>query len=396
MERTFQGERLRQARVVRGMTAVALAERVGVKPQAISQYERKSQTPRSEVQARICEALRLPEAFFYKPPLEPESAIPRFRSIASTTKRARESAQEYLEWLREMVETFVDRLVELPKPNLPRFDVPPDPTRLSFENIDAFAAQLRKEWNLGHGPIPNLTKPLEVRGVVLTRFAFGSAEVDAFSVNAKSRPFIVLNSEKDSCTRSRFDAAHELGHILLHAAAPSRPSRDLYRLMEQQAHRFSSAFLFPEDSFLDEVMSIHPDSLLSLKRRWLVSVSMMLYRAGQLRLGSESQIENAWRLYTRRGWKRREPLDDDISIEQPAMLRMAMRVLSEQCGIGRTEIQRYVRLDVGDLALFTALPVEYFTSDTWGEVQTLRKRVAETHEASPTTDGTVVDFPRRT
>src|SRR5688500_8690203 len=103
MDRTFIGERLRQARVARGMTDVAVSEQVGVTPQALSNYERTSQEPRSDVLARTCAVLRMPERFFFWPLLSPAGTEPRFRALSAATKRARDSAREQLEWLREIV-----------------------------------------------------------------------------------------------------------------------------------------------------------------------------------------------------------------------------------------------------------------------------------------------------
>ena len=42
--------------------------------------------------------------------------------------------------------------------------------------------------------------------------------MDAFSLIRDDRPFAFLNTDR-SAERQRFDAAHELGHLLLHAGA---------------------------------------------------------------------------------------------------------------------------------------------------------------------------------
>ncbi|NTZ43826.1 ImmA/IrrE family metallo-endopeptidase [Altererythrobacter sp. SALINAS58] len=41
-------------------------------------------------------------------------------------------------------------------------------------------------------------------------------KVEAFSFWSGFRPFVFLDSDKTSGARERFDAAHELGHLVLH------------------------------------------------------------------------------------------------------------------------------------------------------------------------------------
>lgn len=63
--------------------------------------------------------------------------------------------------------------------------------------------------------------------------------VDAFSVWRSNKPYIFLNTVK-TAEHSRFDAAHELGHLVLHKhGGPGG------RAAEDEANRFASSFLMP-------------------------------------------------------------------------------------------------------------------------------------------------------
>ena len=64
--------------------------------------------------------------------------------------------------------------------------------------------------------------------------------VDAFSLYRDGRPFIFLNTAM-SGERQRFDTAHELGHLVLHADADVAHGRD----KEQEANRFAASLLMP-------------------------------------------------------------------------------------------------------------------------------------------------------
>ena len=69
-------------------------------------------------------------------------------------------------------------------------------------------------------------------------------EVDAFALWHSKTPFVFLNTLK-SAEHGRFDAAHELGHLVLHRhSGPHVPDA------EKQANAFASAFLMPRASVL--------------------------------------------------------------------------------------------------------------------------------------------------
>jgi len=61
----------------------------------------------------------------------------------------------------------------------------------------------------------------------------------------------VLASDKGDAAVSRFDAAHELGHLIMHHDA--EPG-DLY--MERQADAFAAAFLMPAETIAMSCLSV--------------------------------------------------------------------------------------------------------------------------------------------
>jgi Zn-dependent peptidase ImmA (M78 family) len=52
-------------------------------------------------------------------------------------------------------------------------------------------------------------------GIRIFSLAIDAREVDAFSLWKAATPFVFLNGNKSS-EHSRYDAAHELGHLVLH------------------------------------------------------------------------------------------------------------------------------------------------------------------------------------
>ena len=88
----FQGKRLVQAREARGLSAVNLADLLGVSTTSISQYERGVQSPRPEIMEAISAKLNF-VARFLLPVLPQRSGRIDYRSMASATKSARIRAE---------------------------------------------------------------------------------------------------------------------------------------------------------------------------------------------------------------------------------------------------------------------------------------------------------------
>src|SRR6266498_4297350 len=102
------------------------------------------------------------------------------------------------------------------------------------------AGALRASWALPPGPAPNVVELLESHGVAVIRLPLGSVDVDAFSLPFLDHPVIVLGTDKNDRARSRFDAAHELAHLVLHG-------EQVWGLkeVESQAHQIAAALLMP-------------------------------------------------------------------------------------------------------------------------------------------------------
>ena len=107
--------------------------------------------------------------------------------------------------------------------------------------IEGLALKARRTWKVPSGPAPNLVDLLETHGVAVLRLPMGSAEVRYISpLPFRDHPVVVFASDKNDRARSRFDAAHELGHLVMHGDL-------LWGLpeIEKQAHQFAAAFLMP-------------------------------------------------------------------------------------------------------------------------------------------------------
>jgi Zn-dependent peptidase ImmA (M78 family)/transcriptional regulator with XRE-family HTH domain len=359
----FVGARLREARQVRGLQAAELSEMLGVSPQAVSNYEHDKKSPQPHTADLISQVLNFPAHFFTRPIAERQAGTVFYRSMSAATKTARTRAEWRLRWLEEITE-HLGVSVDFPAVNLPEFDVPADPSLLGFDDIEHLAAEARKFWRMTpDGPIGNMVSLLENQGAVVARDRLGAVTLDSLST-LTDRPYVMIGTDKGTCVRWRFDAAHELGHLLLHR----RLDRKLltratdFKRVEMQAHRFAAAFLLPMTSFADEFFSASLDALRAMKPRWRVSIGMMIRRARDGHLISEEHEQRMQRNYSRRGWRLSEPLDDTLEPENPRLLRGAVELILSHGGQCADDLKQSVALADHDIENLCGLPSNYLQS----------------------------------
>ena len=210
--------------------------------------------------------------------------LPFFRSMSGATKQARTRAARRERWL-EQITDYLSDTVSFPDVNFPDLLPPADPLMLTDDDIEHYAEDARKYWGMSEGPISNMVYLLENQGGVVARDSFGAATLDSLTVVSHSlRPFVMIGTDKGTSVRWRFDAAHELGHVMLHSHLDRRrltkPAD--FKQIEQQAQLFAGAFLLPAAPFADDFFAASLDTLQEMKPRWKVSIGAMMMRAKHL------------------------------------------------------------------------------------------------------------------
>ena len=98
------------------------------------------------------------------------------------------------------------------------------------------AAALRAYWGIGVRPIGNMVNLLEAHGVRVFSLVEETRHLDGYSLWRNERPYVFLNTVKTP-EHSRFDAAHELGHLVMHQHGGST-----HKSAEDEAHAFALGF----------------------------------------------------------------------------------------------------------------------------------------------------------
>jgi Zn-dependent peptidase ImmA (M78 family)/DNA-binding XRE family transcriptional regulator len=276
----FNPQRLSLARKRRKHTKKSLAEAIGVTPLTLTRLEAGENQPEEETIKKLSSALNFPMQFFFGDDIEGINCEGvSFRKLSTLTIKDRDASLASGEFGVMFTDWVANRF------NLPELDIPD----LSADYTPEGAAlALREYWGLGQSPINDVIKLLESKGARILSLKEDIKTVDAFSFWRNKTPYIFLNSFK-TVERSRFDAAHELGHLVMHVGG----RLDHGKAIEREADTFASCFLMPESDVCSEIVR-NPtiEYLIEKKVRWKVSLASLCYRLNKLGILSDWQYRN--------------------------------------------------------------------------------------------------------
>jgi len=330
----FSSSRLRLARSSRGMSQTELANRmtergVTTRGPSVSQIEAGRTRPSAGALAAMSNILEHPVSFFAGPtdelPHEADQLV-HWRRLTTTPARERGRAGAFARYIQLFLAGTANYNVDLPALNLPSVPL--------GENDDVSiavqaASKTRGHLGLGDGPMSTVVGAAEKAGVVAVRAPQGEFDrrIDAFAITDCNPPIMILGIEKDDWDRSRFDAAHELGHVVMHRHLVN--STNGQRWQEAQAHAFAAEFLMPAERIVAELPSqFDVGQFLALKQKWGVSIQALVRRSRDLEQLSHSRYVSAAKRMSSWGWRTangepgvRRPL------EEPTVLKAIVKEL---------------------------------------------------------------------
>lgn len=320
------GERLRQARLVAGLTLDEVVERLGksgieVSKQGLSNYEKDKRVPRADILMVLAKAVQVKPAYLMREStIKVEWVAYRSQSRLGVRKKEEIVAQ---------AEAAVERQMYLQEMLFPG-ERPVFPARRkvrSGDDAEKSAEELRSAWSLGNDPIESVTQTVESNGGIVIGHVQNDVRFDGLSGWANDAfPLAVVNSSVPD-DRLRFDLAHELGHLVM----------DCGRLDEKEserlAHRFAGAFLAPASTVRQELGTVRrrvsPGELGVLKKRYGLSMQAWLFRALDLGIISDGHFRSMRIRFSTEGWTKKEPVDY-VGDEKPTrLLQMTLRALAE-------------------------------------------------------------------
>jgi Zn-dependent peptidase ImmA (M78 family)/transcriptional regulator with XRE-family HTH domain len=329
----FNPSRLDLARRRRGFTKGALAETAGIAPRTLTAYERGEAEPSDNAIVRLAAALAFPVSFFSRDDAdEPSIDGVSFRALSGMTARQRGQACGAAAIALELDRWAQERF------DLPGVKVP----RLRGMDPEAAAEAVRIEWGLGEQVAPNMVHLLEAHGVRVFSLIQECAEVDAFSFWHGDVPYVFLNGMK-TAERSRMDAAHELGHLVLHywGGPKGRPA-------EHEAQLFGASFLMPRRDVLATMPhGASVPQIIEARKRWRVAAMNLAVRMAKLNLLTEWQARSSYIQLGQRGFRDGEP--GAIDRETSQVWDKVFAALRDE-GVSRADVARQLDVTVEDLS----------------------------------------------
>lgn len=273
------GDRLKSARLMAGLSLQDLADRIGrrVTRQALFQYEQNGFKPDSRMISRLCSVLDITPDFLLRSS-SPHIGHLEFRKLRALPEKARRS-------LNQKANDLLGRYLELEELlHIPAEFILHTRTRSvrSTSQPEEMAIRIRKEMNLGTGPLANVIALLEDHHIkvmeIRSPYAFAglSAHTDAPLIS-----IIVLNqSALPTPEEKRITALHELGHLVLPLEGLTKTDREL------RCQAFASALLLPKDAAVEYIgrkrRNLYLSELGELKRRFGIPAHAALVRLRDL------------------------------------------------------------------------------------------------------------------
>ena len=299
------GERLKLARRKAGFSLRGLSGAMGgsVSAQSIGKYERGEMMPSFEVLTQMADILGVSLHYMMSKQVAQLENI-EFRKTSGVSVREKAQVEatvvEKLESYLAIEKIIgIDSTSSLPSESERRF--------LGQEqDAETLAEKLRKKWEIGIDPIPNMTALLENHGVrvllVNLPEKVSGLTCIAHSPHRKQPvPAIIVNKNM-TLERRRFTLGHELAHRLIDPDSPAN--------QEKGANVFAGAFLVPRDHLVRQVGSRRKafcfKEIVRLKRMYRISAASLLVRLNQAGIMDKSALAYAFQTYAR-GWKLSEP-----------------------------------------------------------------------------------------
>ena len=338
-------QRLKLARKRNGLSLRALSSCMEgiVSAQAIGKYERGEMMPSSTVAIALAKALDVSMSYLLSPSNISLESV-EFRKLASTKARERAAVEgEVLD--------HVDRYLQVEELLGIASSVGEEPDGAPYgidavEDAERAAVSVRNAWNLGGGPIPDMTELLEERGIKVFKLSLPRS-VDGLTcyvhrADGEDVPVVVCSTDK-SIERQRFTLAHELGHMVMEipTGVPE----------EKACHRFASAFLVPQDELAREVgrrrFNFGFGEIIEIKRMFGVSAAALVVRMRDLGIVTEATMVSIFRGIGS-SWRKDEPCPLERTESPGRFRRLCLRALAEEA-ISESKAAELLSLRVSDI-----------------------------------------------
>lgn len=308
MDKSFIPIRLREARNMCGYSLDQFVKTANLRVtrQSIYNYERGVMQPKPEMVKVFADTLGVSEHYFYGNSTKID--IPMLRTTGDDLL-----SEEELQHFEVMLSYWAERYLLMEKKVGLKSDFSnplADITVSTLDDVILAADRLREVWKCGSGPLPAVLRLMERKGIKILSTELPDGILGLSTFADESHPLIVVDMrpQKTSIERLRFTACHELAHILLHFSDECN--------VEKMCNKFANFFLFPKQTFIEEMGAEHSNQLtleemIDLKELYGISIAAQVHAAWDLRMISrehydwwydemikKNQLEEGWGIYS--------------------------------------------------------------------------------------------------
>lgn len=278
--------RLRQARLMRGLSMEGLCNRLGKKlsRNAVAKYEKGEMMPNSTSLIALATALGVSIDYFFRPFSVSIVKIDfRKKSKLGETKQKsiKEQVKDRLERYLE-VERILD-IKPLPFPNFSKSEIKDE------KDVLPIVHKIKEEWGIGNDGIGNLIEVLEENDIKVIELDEELTFDGLCGYVNDNAPIIVLN-ENFPIERKRFTALHELGHLVLNF-----PNDIERKRKERFCDIFASEMLVSCKVFFQKIgenrQDISLQELIGLQKQFGISIDALMYKACHTNVITENRYK---------------------------------------------------------------------------------------------------------
>lgn len=263
--------KIKNARVLQGLSQQELADSVGVSKQMISKYEKGESIPSSSNLLKLGKSLKVKMDYFFTPD-KIELGVLNFRKKSSFSIKKQEA-------LKQLIKLKVEHYLEIEsllqidstfQNNFGRKKIK------SIEDIENVVLSLRSDWEIGLDPVHNIIQLLEDKEIKVVELFDVDENFDGLATFVNNKfPVIVVNGNFP-VERKRFTLLHELGHLLLNLPDCSHKDEETY------CNKFAAEFLFPKKLVLKE-FGVRRDLIslneyIEVQKKYGISIQAIVHR----------------------------------------------------------------------------------------------------------------------
>lgn len=331
------------AREARGYTQKDLVNAIAMQSQGnYSRMEKGILPVPPELLKQIAGELNFPESFFYRQEPLVSQAEYFYRKKASMPKKD----QYQLEATFDLIRLWFNSLLK--EVDIADFNFPQISTGQGH-TPELIAQKTRAFINAPRGPIDDLVRMIEKNGVVVYFLIDAPDTFDGTTIITDSNQKVLVVNAAMPNYRKRFTIAHELGHMIMHIPFASFTEEVID--VENEANRFASEFLMPENEIRRDLLYITYGKLADLKQYWKASKSSLIVRAHTLGTIHKGKYINMLNELSRYDERRVEKTD--VYLDEPSLFSKIIKVfnsdmqysfdeLYEILGLQKDDFDRYI------------------------------------------------------